>query len=276
MLWLNLETSILRLPEVTSASNAKLGVWLRVLLWAAETEQSGRVRNSKSWVDRQWQTACGVSRREVANCNPFLYWDGDDLVVWNYPLEKELEVAAKRRAGRDTAARRWAKADSSATMPRGSSADSSATSLPHAEEEKEKEKEVSVRKETKHTHSDCFSLAALAERFPHVDLKDELKKARQHCQRRNGRPDVDLKWFGEEWLPRCGPRLGEPTSAAPQAIAVEPEGWRDWIDQHAPDIVYASAGAKGAVTWAEVDPAYRIHLLREMGKLSSFRRADAA
>jgi hypothetical protein len=70
------------------------------MLYSVEQENAGRVAGARAWGDRQWQQTCGVTLEEVDSCAPLLVWVGDDLIIWNYPAEKQAEVQAKREAGR--------------------------------------------------------------------------------------------------------------------------------------------------------------------------------
>lgn len=98
--WLNTRTSLLHAREYISASPVQRATWWNVLLWSAAQDNSGRIVGANRFNDRQWQQTCGVTKREVSLAAPLLVMDGDDLIVWNYPLEKQNEVAAKRENAR--------------------------------------------------------------------------------------------------------------------------------------------------------------------------------
>lgn len=100
MIWLNLQTSVIRAPEYVGADPTQRATWFNVLAYSCEQENAGRIAGAKTWKDRQWQQTCGVTQSEVSSADPLLSWDGDDLVVWAYPASKEWEVRAKREAGR--------------------------------------------------------------------------------------------------------------------------------------------------------------------------------
>lgn len=100
MIWLNLETTILHAPEYIGSEPRARSAWLNVILWCAQQENGGRIKQARDWKDRQWQQTCGVTRREVDSAERLLHWDGDDLMVWNYPADKEHIVRQKREIGR--------------------------------------------------------------------------------------------------------------------------------------------------------------------------------
>lgn len=96
MLYLSVPTDTLHAREYISALPVQRATWWNVLLWSAADENGGRIRGAAAITDRQWQQMCGVRRREVLAAQGLLSWDGDDLVVWNYPAAKEQEVKSKR------------------------------------------------------------------------------------------------------------------------------------------------------------------------------------
>ena len=53
-----------------------------------------------NWKDRQWQQTCGVTLEEINAAAPLLSWDGEDLVVWRYPLAHQVKVETNRKSGR--------------------------------------------------------------------------------------------------------------------------------------------------------------------------------
>lgn len=105
MNWLNLEIRTLRSPEYLGSSPAERATWLNVLAFCCEQENGGRITAARAWKDRQWQQVCGVTMREVDRASKLLSWDGDDLVISFYPLDKQEEVAAKRQRARVNGAR---------------------------------------------------------------------------------------------------------------------------------------------------------------------------
>jgi len=100
MKWLNINLSTLRSPEYIGSSPVERGTWLSVSSLCADQENGGRVVGGLLWKDRQWQQACGVTLREVQAASRLVFHDGDDVVVFAYPVDREYEIKAKREAGR--------------------------------------------------------------------------------------------------------------------------------------------------------------------------------
>lgn len=99
MNWLNIQTSQLRAAEFIGSEPVARAAWLCVLAYCCDQENSGVIKTARGWKDRQWQQTCGVTLDEIESAGLLLRWQGDDLSVWGYPVEKQAEVHAKREAG---------------------------------------------------------------------------------------------------------------------------------------------------------------------------------
>lgn len=100
MNYLNLNISTLRAPEFLGSEPVARATWLCVVGYCIDQENNGRVLACKGWKDRQWQQTCGVTLEEVNASAPLLAWDGDDLVVWRYPLAHQAKCETNRENGR--------------------------------------------------------------------------------------------------------------------------------------------------------------------------------
>lgn len=99
MEWLNLHTSTLDSPQFVGAEPAERATWLCLLRYCVGQENGGRIALCRGWNDRRWQQLCRVMKREVIGPSDLWEWDGDDLVVWAYPVNKEEEVKRNRSNG---------------------------------------------------------------------------------------------------------------------------------------------------------------------------------
>lgn len=94
------------------------------------------------WGDRKWQQLVRVTKREVVEKCDLWKWDGENLSVNFYPAKLQQEIEAKRKAGRDTVAKRWGKLGSSCVSSGDSSMDRSANHSADTKGEREgKERE---------------------------------------------------------------------------------------------------------------------------------------
>lgn len=144
MNWLNIKLVNLRSPEYIGSEPVARATWLNVAAYCAEQENGGTIKGAKGWKDRQWQQTCGVTLDEVTTATKLMTFEGDDLVVWNYPVEKEAEIQSKREAGK-VGGNRSGDARTKQTLAvnpstASTSPPSTASSLPSTEgERKEKE-----------------------------------------------------------------------------------------------------------------------------------------
>lgn len=100
MNYLNLSMQILDSPEVIGCEPIDRATWLFLLRYCAGQENSGRIAGCRQWADRKWQQLARITKEEVMRECELWSWDGDDLVVWGYPQEKQAEIAMLREAGR--------------------------------------------------------------------------------------------------------------------------------------------------------------------------------
>lgn len=75
------------------------------------------------------------------------------------------------------------------------------------------------------TAEEC--VARLRDEWPHIDIDAELALALKN--RRKVGKELDLVWFEEHWLPKCGPKYQAPSQSAAAAPVREPEGWLDHL-----------------------------------------------
>lgn len=99
MEWLNLHTKTLDSEEVIGSDPVERGTWLMLLRYCIGQENGGVICDCKGWKDRKWQQLVRVTHREIATKSDLWSWDGDNLVVTHYPVEKETEVITNRLNG---------------------------------------------------------------------------------------------------------------------------------------------------------------------------------
>jgi hypothetical protein len=102
MEWLNLHTSILDSPAVIGSDPIDRGTWLMLLRYCIGQENSGIIRDCREWKDRKWQQVVRVTLAEVENISDLWKWEGNDLHVSHYPIEKEAEIQHLRHIGKQS------------------------------------------------------------------------------------------------------------------------------------------------------------------------------
>lgn len=100
MEWLNLHASVLDSVEFVGSEPVEQATWLKLLRFSIGQENGGRIAGCGAWKDRKWQQLTRCTKREVAEACDLWTWDGEDLVVSFYPVEKETEVKANRENGK--------------------------------------------------------------------------------------------------------------------------------------------------------------------------------
>lgn len=100
MNWLNIQTDTLRSEEYLGAEPVERATWLSLLGWCVTQENGGTIKDAAQWKDRKWQQVCGITKQEAELASELYYFDGEDLIVFAYPNDKEAEVQAKRKAGK--------------------------------------------------------------------------------------------------------------------------------------------------------------------------------
>jgi hypothetical protein len=99
MNWINLNVTVLDSEEFLGADPTERATWLCLLRYCVGQENAGRIEDAKQWKDRKWQQVVRVTGREVASQCDLWTWEGDDLIVAFYPVDKEAEVQTNRANG---------------------------------------------------------------------------------------------------------------------------------------------------------------------------------
>lgn len=95
MEWINIHTSTLDSEEMADAELQDHSTWLFLMRYCFGQENGGRICGAKKWPERKW-TWARLTRAQVDRSCGLWKWDGDDLLVAFYPIEKEIEVKKKR------------------------------------------------------------------------------------------------------------------------------------------------------------------------------------
>jgi hypothetical protein len=107
MEWLNLHASMLDSEQFIGAEPVDRATWLCLLRYCAGQENAGIIRDCQQWGDRKWQQLARVTLLEVRRESALWEWQQNDLRVWAYPVDKEMEVQRLRRQSKEAADVRW-------------------------------------------------------------------------------------------------------------------------------------------------------------------------
>jgi hypothetical protein len=100
MQYFNLHVPMLRMPEFVGETPANRGVWISLMGYCCDLENSGRIAGSLRWKSRMWEQSCGVTLEELGQDSALWEWDGDDLLVWGFPHRIQASLQAQRDGGK--------------------------------------------------------------------------------------------------------------------------------------------------------------------------------
>lgn len=100
MEYINLTITQLGDEAYRRSSLADRGVWLTLLGYCVQQENGGRIAGVANWGEWDCVQVLGIPRAELDGEHRLWRFEGSELIVEFYPLAKQREVQAKRRAGR--------------------------------------------------------------------------------------------------------------------------------------------------------------------------------
>lgn len=214
MEWLNIHLPVLRSPEYIGAEPASRAAWINVLAYCCQQENGGTITGAEAWADRQWQQCCGVTLEEVRWAAPLITFAGNDALVWNYPIDKEREVKAKREAGSRGGLAKAKHSQKQNPSTATSTPRSTTTSSAHTEgegKEKGNRKEKGKKKENEAVNLSCGTLEELvgycrSKGLPESDGHYFFNKWEESGWENSGKPIKNWKltintWFSAGWCP---------------------------------------------------------------------------
>jgi hypothetical protein len=102
MNWLNLNIQTLDSENFLGSEPIDRATWLCLQRFCIGQENSGIIPDCRDWADRKWQQLVRITKKEVSRVCDLWSWDGNSLIVWAYPLDKEAEIQHLREIGRST------------------------------------------------------------------------------------------------------------------------------------------------------------------------------
>ena len=295
MNWLNIETATLDSEAFVGSEPTSRGTWLCLLRFCAGQENGGVIKDASSWADRKWQQLARVTQAEVKADSALWSWVGNDLVLWAYPIEKESEVREKRERARTNGklgGRPPLVPPSTATDTNVGSQEkptlvNSAKAEGNGREGKEKGKEdgsgvvtpppalssdqtEKPQKQPKQTDAEWLAELATSPAYRGIDVPREHAKALVWASA--NKKTMSRRRF-INWVNRCetamAPQAGRTCDSTP-SIA-EPNGWRAWVNDNAPDSVYARGGAQEGAQWSALDRATQEWLTKQTARAEQFQ-----
>jgi hypothetical protein len=105
MNWLNISIQTLDSENFLGSDPTERGTWLCLLRYCIGQENGGTIFGCNQWSDRKWQQLVRITKKEAARSCELWSWDGNSLIVWGYPRDKETEVKEKRERAKTNGAK---------------------------------------------------------------------------------------------------------------------------------------------------------------------------
>ena len=147
MEYINLTITQLASAAYRRSSMQDRGVWLSLLGFCVQQENGGIVAGAKKWSEWDYQQILGIPIANLKGDHQLWRFKDDDLVVDCYPLDKQREVQAKRRAGKRGGLSRAASSASSSASDRASKTASGTPSKTASTEGNGRERKEKGKKE---------------------------------------------------------------------------------------------------------------------------------
>lgn len=97
--WIKVDTRLTGNRDFAVAKNADVGCWIRLLVYCAQQENLGRIKNARSLDAETWPHVARVSVAEVAQAvaAKLAWWEGDDLRVAWYDVDGQRRCESNRK-----------------------------------------------------------------------------------------------------------------------------------------------------------------------------------
>jgi len=99
MNYLNIPILTLNSDRFIGAGPLDRATWLCLMRYCAHNETAGVIEGVGTWGDRKLIGLLSVLKEEIHRECRLWEWQGEDIVVWGYPVEQEIACQAKREAG---------------------------------------------------------------------------------------------------------------------------------------------------------------------------------
>jgi hypothetical protein len=100
MRYIKLQRNFTTSPAWSFASCRERGVWVSLVSFCAEKENSGRIDNCSGWKDREWRALTQCNLKDIAAVidAKLAEWQGHDLQLLGYDLEGQEAYQKKRES----------------------------------------------------------------------------------------------------------------------------------------------------------------------------------
>jgi hypothetical protein len=125
------------------------------------------------------------------------------------------------------------------------------------------------QKQPKQTDAEWLADLATSPAYRGIDIRREHAKALVWAAA--NKKTMSRRRF-VNWINKCEPTMGQQaTSASISTSLPEPNGWRAWINDNAPDSVYARGGAREGEQWSALDRTTQDWLTKQTARSEQFQ-----
>lgn len=125
------------------------------------------------------------------------------------------------------------------------------------------------QKQPKQTDAEWLADLATSPAYRGIDVRREHAKALVWAAA--NKKTMSRRRF-VNWINKCEPTMGQQTTNASISTSLpEPNGWRAWINDNAPDSVYARGGAREGEQWSNLDRATQDWLTKQTARAEQFQ-----
>lgn len=170
MNWINLNIQTLDSENFLGSEPVDRATWLCLLRYCVGQENGGIMTDCLAWGDRKWQQLVRVTKKEATRQCDLWSFDGNNLIVWGYPAEKQTEVQHLRAIGKLTtpAKQAAAKANGSKGGRPTNNPTGNPTQNPTETEQETHAKPIELERKGKEGELEVISLNARAHEIPSV------------------------------------------------------------------------------------------------------------
>ena len=125
------------------------------------------------------------------------------------------------------------------------------------------------QKQPKQTDAEWLADLATSPAYRGIDIRREHAKALVWATA--NKKTMSRRRF-VNWINKCEPTMGQQTPSASISTSLpEPNGWRAWVNDNAPDSVYARGGAREGEQWSALDRTTQDWLTKQTARAEQFQ-----
>ena len=125
------------------------------------------------------------------------------------------------------------------------------------------------QKQPKQTDAEWLAALATSPAYRGIDVRREHAKALIWAAA--NKKTMSRRRF-LNWINKCEPTMGQQAPNASISTSLpEPNGWRAWVNENAPDSVYARGGAREGEQWSALDRTTQDWLTKQTARAEQFQ-----